>query len=327
MGRPRSSTCSGRPRPSRRILPAALGGILLALCGCGGNSAPPYNQTPAITQIVPSNITAGSQTFTVFISGTGFISTNKGVTFAYWNGSARSTNYNLTTGQLEMTVLASDVANPGTAQVTVVNPAPGGGEAQTASTFTIEPPQASGPVIASIAPASAAVNSKPPLVTINGSNFSVTDVVAYNGQDRASTSTYLSQDEMQIQLATTDVSTASIGSISVGDPGLVLASPSVSFAVNGPNAASPSVGSLDPSSAAAGSADTQVLVKGSGFVTNSTVLWNSVPVATAYVSSSAVVAMIPAADLATAGTADVSVMNPPPGGGTSSTTTFAVSAP
>jgi hypothetical protein len=317
---------AGRVRRWRRALPASVAGILLVLCGCGSN-APPYNQTPAITAIVPSNVTAGSQTFTIFISGTGFISSTKGVSFGYWNGSARSTNYNLTTGQLEMTVFASDVAIPGSAQVSVVNPAPGGGPTQAAATFTIEPPPANGPVITSISPDTAAVNSKPPLVTINGSNFSVSDVVTYNGQFRGSTSTYQSQNQMQIQLASTDLVELGTGSISVSDPGLVLASPSVSLAITNGNAPRPSVSGLSPSSAAAGSQDTTVLVKGSGFVGNSTAMWNSVPIATAYISGSALMVVIPSADLTTAGTADVSVVNPPPGGGTSSTSTFTIGSP
>jgi hypothetical protein len=315
-------TTSCLERFGRRLLPGAFVGILLALAGCGGNSAPPYNQTPAITAIVPSNITAGSQSFVIFISGTGFISSSKGVSFGYWNGSPRSTNYNSTTGQLLMTVPASDVAVPGSAQVTVINPGPGGGEAQAAQTFTIEPPSSA--TITSLTPASAAVNSTPGTITINGSNFALGDVVVWNGQDRGSTSTYVSQSEMQITPAATDLATAGSASVTVSDSGLVNAAPSVNFVITGPNAPMPSVSSLTPSKAAAGSPDLQVLVKGSGFVTNSTVLWNSVPVATAYLSNSAVMALVPAADLAASGSAAVSVMNPAPGGGTSGTSTFTV---
>lgn len=316
---------SGRSRNwARRILPAAAAGILLALVGCGGNSAPPFNQTPTITGIVPSNITAGSDDFTVFISGTGFISGTKGASFAYWNGAARSTNFNLTTGQLQMTVLKSDVANAGTAQITVINPGPGGGPAQAAVTFTIVTPQANGPVITSFTPASAAVNSKPPSITINGSNFVAGDAVTWNGQDRASTSTYQSQSAMTIQPSATDLATAGSASIAVGDSGLVLMSPSMNFAITGANAPMPSVKSLGPSSAAPGSPDLQLLVKGSGFVPSSTVMWNSAPVATAYLSGSALMALVPAADLAAQGSANVSVMNPAPGGGTSGTSTFTI---
>lgn len=314
-------------RGLRTGAPAALAGILLVLCGCGGNGAPPYNQTPAITSIIPSNVTAGSQTFTIYISGTGFIGSAKGVTFGYWNGAARSTNYNQTTGQLEMTVLASDVVTPGQAQVTVISPGPGGGPAAAASTFTIEPPPNNGPAIESLSPASIDVTSKPPMVTITGSNFNVDDVVTWNGQYRGSTTTYLDQNHMTIQPAATDTAAIGIGSISVSDPGLVLASPSVDLAITNGNAPSPSISSLRPSSAAAGAADTAVLVSGSGFVANSTVLWNSSPIATSYLSGSSLMVLVPAADLATAGTATVSVMNPAPGGGTSGTSTFTISAP
>ncbi|HVB88281.1 MAG TPA: IPT/TIG domain-containing protein [Candidatus Dormibacteraeota bacterium] len=311
---------------SRWAVPGLLAGFLLVLGGCS-SSAPPYNQTPAITAIVPSNITAGSQDFSIFISGTGFISSSKGTTFGYWNGSPRSTTYNLTTGQLQMTVLASDVATAGQAQLTVVSPPPGGGEALSAATFYIEAPQASWPVISSIAPASASLNAKPPLITITGSNFVVGDVVTWNGQSRASGSAYLDQNHMTIQPVATDMANAGNASISVSDSGLVNASPSVDFAINRSNAASPSVSSLSPSSATTGAPDLQVVVRGSGFVANSTVLWNSIPVATAYLSGSQLIAVIPAGDLATAASVDVSVMTPAPGGGTSSASTFTINAP
>lgn len=309
---------------ARWALSASLAGILLAIAGCGGNSSPPYNQTPAITAIVPSNITAGSAGFTIFISGTGFISGSKGASFGYWNGAARSTNFNTTTGQLQMFVLASDVASQGTAQITVINPGPGGGEAPFAQTFTVVAPQANGPVIASITPASAAVNSKPPMITINGSNFAAGDVVSWNGQYRGGTSTFQSQSAMTIQPATTDLAQEGFASIAVGNSGLLQMSPSVNFAVTGANAPMPAAHSLAPSSAAAGSQDLQVMVKGSGFVPSSVAMWNSAPVATAYVSGSEVIALIPASDLAAQGSGTISVMNPAPGGGTSGTSTFTI---
>jgi len=310
----------------RWAVPGLLVGMLLGLGGCDSNG-PPYNQTPAITAIVPSNITAGSQDFSIFISGTGFISSGKGATFGYWNGSPRSTNFNITTGQLQMFIPAADVANPGQVQITVISPPPGGGEALAAATFYVEAPQASWPVISSISPASANVNAKPPLITITGSNFVLGDVVTWNGQSRASSSAYLSQTQMTIQPMATDMAAAGDASISVSDSGLVNASPSVDFAITGANAPSPSVGSLSPSSATAGAPDLQVVVRGSGFAVNSTVLWNSIPLATSYLSGSAVIALVPAADMATAGSAEVSVMTPAPGGGTSSTSTFTIKAP
>jgi IPT/TIG domain len=312
---------------SRWAVPASLLGLMILLGGCG-SGGPSYNQTPAITGIVPSNITVGSQDFTVFISGTGFLSSSRAVSFGYWNGSPRSTSYNVQTGQLQMTVLASDVTVPGQAQITVVNPPPGGGPSLRAVTFYVEPTPASGLAISSLSPSSVQANTKaPPLITITGSNFVVGDVVTWNGQYRGATSAYLDQNHMTIQPAATDMASPGMASISVSDSGLVNASPSVNFAITGPNAPSPTISSLTPSSATAGAADLEVLVKGSGFAFNSTVLWNSMPVPTAYLSGSQLMAMIPAADLASAGSVDVSVTTPAPGGGTSSTSTFTINAP
>lgn len=301
------------------VLVSAAGMLLLA--GCGGSSGPAFNETPALTLMVPSNITAGSQDFTLIISGTGFIASSKGVSFVYWNGSPRSTTLDLVTGQLKARISAADVAIPGVADVTVVNPGPGGGTSKTFLPFTVEPVQASGPTISSLSPSSAAVNSTPSTITITGSNFSVNDVVTWNGQDRASASAFLDQNDMTILPTATDLSTAGTASISVSDPGLVIASPSVNFAITAASSATPSVNSLSPSSAAAGSSDLEVTVRGSGFVSSSTVLWNSNPVATAYLSSSSIVALIPAADLTTPGTATVSVA-----GGMSSGATFTISS-
>lgn len=310
---------------SRWAVSASVMGVLIFLGGCGSN-APGYNETPAITSIIPSNITAGSQDFTVFISGTGFMSSAKGVSFAYWNGAARSTTYNVTTAQLQVTIPASDVLSPGQAQLTVVNPPPGGGEAVAASTFYIIAAQTNGPTISSIAPSSAQAGGAPPLITITGANFLPGDLVTWNGQYRGTTSAYLDQNHMTVQPTALDLASAGSASIAVSDAGLVNASPSVNFTISRKDAASPSVSSLAPASATAGAADLEVLVNGSGFVTDSTVQWNSVPVATAYLSGSQLMALVPAADLSSVGSADVSVMTPAPGGGTSSTVTFTINS-
>src|SRR5579863_10599411 len=70
------------------------------------------NPTPIITGLFPSSVTAGSQSFTMYIGGTGFIDGSTGTSTAFWNGSARSASVNLNTGQMAITVLASDVATP-----------------------------------------------------------------------------------------------------------------------------------------------------------------------------------------------------------------------
>jgi hypothetical protein len=67
-------------------------------------------------------------------------------------------------------------------------------------------------------------------------------------------------------------------------------------------------------------------VNGTGFVTNSVVNWNGNLLPTQFVSASQLTATVSSANIATAGTAWVSVVSPAPGGGTSNTTFFTVTA-
>lgn len=90
----------------------------------------------------------------------------------------------------------------------------------------------------------------------------------------------------------------------------------------------PSLSSISPSTAAAGSAESTLTVTGSGFTPSSMVQWNGAvgqpPIATTYVSATQLTATIPAWDMQFAGTANVTVVNPAPGGGTSSALPFTI---
>jgi hypothetical protein len=88
-----------------------------------------------------------------------------------------------------------------------------------------------------------------------------------------------------------------------------------------PNPA-PSVSSLSPSSATTCGTAFSLTVSGSNFISTSVVQWNGSSRTTSYVSATKLTAAITAADVAVAGTASVTVVNPTPGGGTSSSTTF-----
>jgi hypothetical protein len=308
---------------SWRAALTSVAGLLVLLAGCGGG-ARAINSTPGITNLFPSNITAGSDDFTLVIAGTGFISNSSGVTFAYWNGSPRSTTLNTITGQLQVSISAADVASPGVPQVTVWNPAPGGGTSS-AATFTIEPVQPGAPTISSLNPTSATAGGKDFTLTVDGANFAVNDVITWNGSLLAPTN--ISGNEATATVTADDIASVGTGSVAVSTPGLVIASPSVAFPITGGDNPSPKASSLTPSSAVAGGADFEVFVSGSNFVSSSVVEWNSSPRATAFVSGSRLVVLITAADIASAGSAQITVTNPAPGGGTSSQLAFTVSAP
>jgi hypothetical protein len=91
------------------------------------------NQVPTITAISPNSTTAGSFSFSLTITGMGFAA---GESAVYWNGSLLQGASVLSDTEITVGVLYSLIANPGTAQVTVVNAAPGGGTSN-AAIFTI----------------------------------------------------------------------------------------------------------------------------------------------------------------------------------------------
>ena len=84
---------------------------------------------------------------------------------------------------------------------------------------------------------------------------------------------------------------------------------------------------LVPTATAPGGPGFTLTVNGIGFASGSVVNWNGSARVTTFVSSSQLKVTIFAADIATAGTASISVRNPSPGGGLSNLVFFIVSQP
>jgi hypothetical protein len=79
----------------------------------------------------PSTVLSGGAAFTLTVTGTNFIFSST----VQWNGNARTTTF-VSATTLQAAIMASDIATVGTAAVTVMTPAPGGGTSS-ALTFTI----------------------------------------------------------------------------------------------------------------------------------------------------------------------------------------------
>ncbi|HXM41571.1 MAG TPA: FG-GAP-like repeat-containing protein [Bryobacteraceae bacterium] len=84
---------------------------------------------------------------------------------------------------------------------------------------------------------------------------------------------------------------------------------------------------LVPDGVAPGHAAFPLTVNGTGFASNSVVEWNGSPRATTFVSASQLKAAISTADVATTGTASVTVVTPSPGGSRSNVAFFQVETP
>jgi 6-phosphogluconolactonase (cycloisomerase 2 family) len=91
----------------------------------------------------------------------------------------------------------------------------------------------------------------------------------------------------------------------------------------GSTTSAPTISSITPQNATAGSGGLTVTVSGSGFVSASTVDWNGSALATT-ASGAQLTATVPAADVATAGLAQITVVNPSTSGGTSKSAGFII---
>ncbi len=237
-----------------------MAGLAVFLASCGTSTTTIINPTPIVSGLYPSSVTAGTQPFTIYLTGTNFldgkIPNTDGVSTAYWNGSARPTVYNTNTAQLAVSITAADVATSGIAQITVSNPTPGGGVSP-AATFTINPVQNNTPLITTISPTSANVNAAAFTITVNGTGFLPSSVIAWNGAPLCPTY-YVSGTQLTATVDATYLTTAALASVTVYTPtggGNNLFSPGVTFTVgtvSGNNLTFPQVVSV---SAVGGAAD------------------------------------------------------------------------
>ena len=114
-----------------------------------------------------------------------------------------------------------------------------------------------------------------------------------------------------------DLTTAGHGRYTVVAPGGSTTT-AQTFTVN----PAPTLTSINPTSATAGDNDTTITLTGANFVNGFTADFNGVALATTFVSATELTAVIPAADLTTAGPDAITVVAP--GGSTTAAQTFTV---
>jgi hypothetical protein len=306
----------------RRVSLSFCGVIFcLFVVGCGGGSqggsTTQQNPPPTLTSMSPTGATAGAAALTLTLTGTSLISSSQ----VEWNGTALATNY-VSGTSLTAQVPASDLTTAGTASVTVVNPAPGGGTSAALS-FTINGASNPAPTLTSISPTSATAGAAALTLTATGTGFITGSQVEWNGAALATT--YVSGTSLTAHVPASDLTTAGTASVTVVNPAPGGGTSAVlSFTINVALNPAPTLTSISPTSATAGAAVLTLTVAGTGFISSSQVEWNGAALATTYVSGTSLTAQVPAADLTTAGTASVTVVNPAPGGGTSAVLSFTI---
>jgi hypothetical protein len=176
------------------------------------------------------------------------------------------------------------------------------------------------PTITSLVPSGALAGGAGFPLTVNGTGFVNSSVVDWAGSPR--TTTFVSDIEIQATINAADIAKAGTFKVTVTNPapggGTSAAS---NFVVDNP---APTLTSISPDSATHGGAAFPLTATGTGYDSVSVIEWNAKKLTTTYVSSTTLTTTVPAADIKTAGTAAVTVVNPTPGGGTSAAKTFTI---
>lgn len=276
------------------------------------------NPAPTVSTLSPASAIAGTAGFTLTVNGANFVNGS----VVRWNGSPRPTIFtslmnNLASPtQLTASITAADIVSAGAVNVTVFNPAPGGGVSG-ALTFTINNPA---PLISALNPNATIAGGAAFTLNVTGTNFVNGSVVRWNGSDR--TTTFVSSTQVNVAVTAADIATSGTANITVFNPtpggGTSGAS---TFTINNPV---PTITQLDPNSTLIGGAAFTLNVTGTNFINNSVVRWNGSDRTTTYVSATQLRAAITAADIAAAGMVNVIVFNAGPGGGLSNASTFTV---
>ena len=280
--------------------------------------------TPSITRLSPFAVLAGSPGSSLHVMGGSFLPG----AVVRWNGNDRPTTF-VNAGELAIDISAADLATAAAVPITVFNPPPNGGAESGPAPFHIYSSYPV-PTLTDIAPnpgplqrpvESSRASVK---VTLTGTNFVAGSVARWNGIQLSSTA--LSSTQLQATV-TSDIMSIGTAQVTVFNPAPGGGTSNVLpvSVVNPAPVLSP--GFPLPSFVGAGAPAFTLRAYGTGFTPTSVVRWNGSDRSTNFGNALFLTASIPATDVASLGTAQVTVFNPAPGGGTSNPFTVSIITP
>lgn len=248
---------------------------------------------PVLTRLSPDSVDAGSGAFMLTIEGTGFFPNM----IAEWNGGALPTYFDSPTS-LRASVHAGLLAAPAVASITVRT---GLGGVSNALPFTI---RGVAPVISGLEPASVPAGSPAFTLTVNGTGFELQSQVLWNNAVLATS--FISTTRLSASVPANLAAQAGSASIQVRNANNQLSAPR-DFFITGP---APTITSLTPSSAPAGSQAVTISIDGTNFLQGAVARFNGNDLSTTFTNATRLTATIPANLLAAPASAAITVRNP-----------------
>ena len=295
--------------------------------------------TPTLTSITPNSASAGvSPAFTVTAQGTNILP----CTLVQWVDGNNVTTTLPTAAQtpsgnpieLVATVPPADLANPGTTHLELINP---GTPASSQLPFTI-----GAPTIASLSSSTNSSNTTPACsppgvtVTVNGANFVNGSVVEWATNPppalpSALATTFVSATQLTTTIPASFIASPGTVNIEVSNSGVL--SNTLPFTISPASPPAPTNISVSQTSATAGAAAFLLTVNGTNLLPCSVVQWTNgsttTQLATTYaapnqLNPAQLIATVPAAFIASVGTAQVAVASPAASANTSTPIPFQI---
>ena len=279
--------------------------------GGGTSGALPFTRQqaraqPYIDSISPGSSLVGGPDVEVDVYGGGFYPG----AVVRWGQSDLVTTYESDV-HLSAVVPAANLSSPDDVLITVFVGPPGGGTSNS-RTFRVVPPNPV-PTVAGVAPGTLVAGGFDFVLTVTGTNFVPGCEINWNGSPL--TTSFLGSTTVSAQVTASAIADGKTVTVSVTNPepggGT---SNTVPVVIENPV---PTVTQISPGSAATGSSNVEVTVDGSGFVPSSVARWDGAARPTNYFNKTRLWITVSAADLASAGTHNISVFNPAPAGGAS----------
>jgi hypothetical protein len=266
--------------------------VTVSTSGTVSNSSTFTIATSTISSLTPASAQAGGAGFLLTVNGSGFAANSR----ISWDGTPLSTTF-ISPSQLTGTVTPSLIATQGSAAIVVST----NGAASNSVTFTIVAATLN-PTISGLVPASAQAGGAAFTLTVNGSGFAANSTIVWNGS--ALPTTFGSATQLTGAVAASLIATQ--GSIAVTVSGNGAVSNSSTFTIVAP-VVNPTISSISPAAGQVGGPAFTLTVNGSGFVANSTIMWNARPLPTTFGSATQLTGAVAANLLAAAGAATVTV--------------------
>ncbi len=266
--------------------------------------------TFAVNGLSPSSAYAGAQSFTLSVNG----STLTPQSTVLWNGNSQPTTF-VNSSQVTAQISAADIVTAGNAAVSVSDPVNG---TTNTETFTIKP---SPLTLTVLTPATINVGSPAFTLMLTGSVFTSQSTVLWNGSPQPTT--FVSATQLTAQIPASEITTTGSDTVSVSDPTYGTSNSLTFVVVPTPLA----LNSLSPSTVTVGGPSFMLTVLGTAFTGTSVVEWNGAALATTLISSTELIAQVPASNISATGMASVMVSDPNSPPGTTSAQTVTIAPP